>query len=785
MKKSEKSIELGGRTLTLKTGVLAEQASGAVLASYGDTVVLATVVAAPLKVDLDYFPLTVDYQERLYAGGIIKGSRWVKREGKPTDEEILAGRLIDRSIRPLFPHEYVADVQVIVTVLSVDSENDPSVLSGVATSAAIAVSSIPWGGPVGMVKVGYKDGKYITNPTESVTQTSEMELAVSSSKEAVVMIEAGANEVTEEVIQGGIEYAHTENGKLIALVEELVKEVGETKIAVAKKEKDAKLVSEIEKLAGKQIKDFVKTSAHKENISGGLSEIKKAISEKLPDRDASAISEVVEKLFKETVREIILTGTRPDGRKHTEIRPLSAEVGVLPRTHGSAIFSRGQTQVLTVATLGTSDMEQLIETAEGEVSKRYIHHYNFPPFSTGEVGRIGSPGRREIGHGALAERALMPVIPESSVFPYTMRVVSEVMSSNGSTSMASTCGSTLSLMDAGVPLKAPVSGIAMGLIVESKDKYAILSDIMGLEDFNGDMDFKVTGTEKGITALQLDVKTLSLTPKILKEALAQAKSGRAEILKVIIAAIPEPRAKVSAYAPKIKIIKIPVEKIGEVIGPGGKTIKRIIADTGADVNVEDDGSVTISAVSDEALGKAVEFLESLVKEVTAGEVYDGIVRRVQSFGAFVEILPGKEGMVHVSDMGSDEYVNDASEKVSEGDKIKVRVKEIDNLGRINLSMNLDPAKDKPREERGGQDRGGRGGGRGGYSGGGRRDFGGGRGGRFNDRGPRRFGDSGGRRFESRGGSRGGDSRGGRGGSSGGPHFPTSRLVEDSKKDFNR
>ena len=785
MKKSEKSIEFGGRTLTLKTGILAEQASGAVLASCGDTVVLATVVAAPLKMDLDYFPLTVDYMERLYAGGRIKGSRWVKREGKPTDEEILTSRLIDRSIRPLFPKEYKKEVQVIAMVLSVDMEDDPGVLAGVATSAALAVSNIPWDGPIGMTRVGYTDGKYITNPKESELASSEMDLVVSSSSSAVIMVEAGAKQVTEEVVLGGIEHAQSENAKLIKLINDLVSDVGAKKEVVEKPEKDAKLATEVKKLAGDQIKEFVESAAHKENISEGLAEIKAAVADKLPDADFKLISELVEKMFKTTVREIILSGKRPDGRKHTEIRPLSAEVGVIPRVHGSGLFARGQTQVLTIATLGTSDMEQLIETAEGEVSKRYIHHYSFPPYSTGEVGRVGSPGRREIGHGALAERALMPVIPDSDKFPYTMRLVSEVMSSNGSTSMASTCGSTLALMDAGVPITAPVAGIAMGLVVESDKKYAILTDIMGLEDFNGDMDFKVTGTDKGITALQLDVKTLSLTAGMLGEALTQAKTARAEVMKAILSAIKEPRAKVSAFAPKIKVVKIPVEKIGEVIGPGGRMIKKIVAETGAEVNVEDDGSVAISAPTEEILAKAVEYVESLVKEVAPGEIYDGVVKRVQSFGAFVEILPGKEGMVHVSDMGSEEYVNDASDKVSEGDHIKVRVKEIDNLGRINLSMNLDPAKDKPREERGSNDRGrgGRGSGRGGYSSGGRRDFGGG-GHRFGDRGPRRFGDSGGRRFESRGGRRGGDSRDRRGGS-GGPHFPTSRLVEDNKKDFNR
>lgn len=795
MKKVEKSIDIGGRKLTLKTGIFAEQASGAVLASYGETVVLATVVAAPLKMDLGYFPLTVDYQERLYAGGRIKGSRWVKREGRPTDDEILTSRLVDRSIRPLFPHSYKKEVQVIITVLSVDLENDPSILAGVATSAALSVSPIPWKGPVGITRVGFKnstDKSYFSNPTDSDMKFSEMDLVVTSTKDAVLMIEAGAKEVSEETILGGIEHAEAENKKLIELIESLAKAVGTKKEAVPEVAHDAELEKQVKKLAGGRIKDLIEATSFKESGSDQLDQIKKALSAELSDKEPSLISEAVEKMFKSSIREMILSGKRPDGRKHDEIRPLSASVSVLPRTHGSAIFQRGQTQVLTVATLGSPSMSQLIETAEGEENKRYIHHYSFPPYSTGEAGKVGYPSRREIGHGALAERALEPVIPSEEVFPYTIRVVSEVMSSNGSTSMASTCGSTLSLMDAGVPLTAPVSGIAMGLIVESEKKYAILSDIMGLEDFNGDMDFKVAGTDKGITALQLDVKTLSLTSAILKEALAQAKSGRAKIMKIITDTIKEPRKAVSSYAPKIKVVKVPVEKIGEVIGPGGKTIKKIIAETGAQVEMEDDGSVNISGIGEEAVQKAVSWVENLVKEVKAGEVYDGVVKRVQSFGAFVEILPGKEGMVHVSDMG-EEYVADASEKVSEGDKVKVRVKEIDDLKRINLSMNMDPAKDKPKEDRGGGERGrgrrdfggGAGGRRGGF-GGGRRDFGGRSRGGFGDRGGRGgFGGrsrDGGRNFGGRG--RDGGGRSDRG--TGGPHFPASRLAGgDNKKDFNR
>ena len=761
-KKIEKSIELGGRKLTLSTGQLAQQATGAVLATYGETVVLATVVAAPIKVDLGYFPLTVEYQERLYAGGRIKGSRWVKREGRPSDEEILSARLIDRSIRPLFPKYYKKDVQVMITVLSVDIENDPSILSAIATSAALAISSIPWDGPIGVTRVGMKDGSYITNPTGSEMDFSDLDLIISSTKEAIVMVEAGAREVPEERVLGGIEHAQKEAQKIIGLIEELTKEVGVKKEPILEGKKNLDLEKKVKAIAKDKIIDLIDETA---KMTGGLSEfddLKREVVSHFEKEDPAYIAMVMDEIFKHEVRSIILSGKRPDGRKYDEIRKLSVEVGFLPRTHGSALFQRGQTQVLTVATLGAPSLGQLIESAEGEESKRYMHHYSMPPYSTGETGRVGAPSRREIGHGALAERALEPVIPTPEKFPYAIRVVSEVMGSNGSTSMASVCGSTLSLMDAGVPITSAVSGIAMGLVIEDAKKYAVLSDIMGLEDFNGDMDFKVAGTEKGITAMQLDVKTLNLTPKLLKEALAQAKEGRAFILKAMLKTLPEPREKVSIFAPKIKVVKVPVEKIGEVIGPGGKMIKKIIAESGAQVEVEDDGTVNISGTDAAAVDKGAAMVEALVKEVVAGEIYEGEVKRIQPFGAFVEILPGKDGLVHISDM-AEGFVKTPEEVVHIGDKVKVRVKEIDDLGRINLSLNLDPAKDKPKEERP----------RGGFGGG--RSFGGRREGGFR----------GGRGGFSRGG-RGGfsRSRSDRGGDSGGPHFPTSRFLGE-KKDFNR
>ena len=764
MKKIEKSIELGGRKLTLQTGLLAGQASGAVLVSYGETVVLATVVSAPLKQDIGYFPLFVEYQERLYAGGRIKGSRWVKREGRPSDDEILSGRLIDRSIRPLFPKTYKKEVQVMATVLSVDMENDPTIVAAIGASAAIAISQIPWKEVVVTLRVGKIDGKYVVNPLVSQMANSPMDLVVSVTEKSILMVEAGAKEATEEEMLEGIEFAQKEGKTLIKFINDFAEVAGKKKEIVPVDEITPELKSKIKKIAGEKLEEILKEMAMHEGSGGIFEEVRSAVIAELSEESPALVAGAFEKVLKEEARKITLKGKRVDGRKFDEVRTLSSEVGVLPRTHGSAIFQRGQTQVLTVATLGAPSLGQLIESAEGEESKHYMHHYSMPPFSTGEVGKVGSPNRREIGHGALAERALVPVIPSEEKFPYTIRLVSEVTSSNGSTSMASTCGSTLALMDAGVPIISPVSGIAMGLVIDGKE-HAVLTDICGMEDYLvGDMDFKVAGTERGITTLQLDVKTLDLTYAILKEALTQAKKARSEVLKSILETLKSPREKVSPFAPKIKVVKIPVEKIGEVIGPGGKIIKKIIAETGAEVEVEDDGSVNISGIDGAKVDAAVTMVENLVKEVKAGEIYEGVVARIQPFGAFIEILPGKDGMVHVSDMGEG-FVKDPNDVVKIGQKVQVRVKEIDDLGRINLSMNMDPAKDKPREERNG-------GGRNGF-GGGRRDFG--RGGGFN---------RGGRGFDR---NRGGYSPRPRFGGerSSGPHFPTSRLVNDDKKDFGR
>ena len=692
MKIISKSVEIGGKNLTLEVGSFAGQATSAVLARYGDTMVLATVVVSKPREDLDYFPLYVEYVERLYAGGRIKGSRWVKREGRPTDEAILTARLVDRSIRPLFPEGYKNEIQVVITVLSVDAENDADIPALCATSAALSISKIPWQGPIGAVRMGFVpkngDSAFLINPSYQDLEYSHLDLIVSITKKGIIMLEGGAKEIPEETILKAIESAQPEIQKVIALIEDLTKQVGVKKQPFENIPIEATLMKNIEKDLGKKTGELVASMAVKEESGGVLEEIYEALFEKYSDQKKETIVKIVDKLLKKTIREQILNkGKRPDGRKPEEIRPIEVEVGILPRTHGSAMFRRGSTQVLTVTTLGSPSLEQLIENMEGEESKRYIHHYYMPPFSVGEVGRIGSPSRREIGHGALAEKALEAVTPSEEDFPYTIRLVSEIMSSNGSTSMASVCGSTLSLMDAGVPLKAPVSGIAMGLVSEG-EKQVILSDIIGLEDFNGDMDFKVAGTKQGITAMQMDVKKTDLNIKTVAKILNQAKEGRFFILEKMLAVLSSSRASVSKFAPKIEVVHVPVEKIGEVIGPGGKIIRKIIAETGAVVDVEDDGSVNISSPDEAAVKKAVEWVKNLVREVKAGEIFEGTVKRIQPFGAFVEILPGKDGLVHVSRM-SKEFVNDPSEVVSLDQKVTVRVTEIDSQGRINLSMILD------------------------------------------------------------------------------------------------
>ncbi len=732
MKVITKTAEIAGKKLSLEVGRFAEQASAAVLARYGDTMVLATVTASSKETTLDYFPLSVEYVERLYAGGRIKGSRWVKREGRPTDDAILAGRVIDRSIRPLFPKSYNHDVQVIITVLSMDGEHDPDVLGLVATSAAIAISPIPWNGPIAGVRMGYVanseggKGAYLVNPTSTEQETSEFDFVVSSDRTKVVMLEGGFCETPEPLVFEAIKEAKKVNGEIIDLIDSLVKEVGKKKIALSEVSEADDLKKKIEKDYKKEMAEAFAKKAEKEFGGDEVTALAaKIVTDYGTDYTTKDVEAALDALFKKQVRENVLTaGKRFDGRKIDEVRPIEIEVGILSRTHGSAMFKRGQTQALTVATLGTPSLEQLIESPMGEESKRYIHHYSMPPYSVGETGRVGTPSRREIGHGALAERALLAVIPSEDVFPYTIRLVSEIMSSNGSTSMASTCGSTLALMDAGVPIKEPVAGISVGLMTDKEKKngkYVLLTDIMGIEDFSGDMDFKVAGTKNGITAIQLDIKIDGLTDEICEETLERARVARMGILEKMLAVISAPRTNVSQYAPKVKVIKIPTERIGEVIGPGGKVIRNIIATTGATVDVNDDGSVFISGTDADGVQKAVEWVEGLTHDVEVNEEFEGEVKRILPFGAFVEILPGKEGMVHVSQMSTG-FVDNPEKVVSIGQKVKVRVMEIDDMHRINLSMLFgEDAKAKPAESRsGGGDRGGRGGGRGGYGGGRRR-----------------------------------------------------------------
>lgn len=702
--KTSVSLEFAGKTVTFETGEIAPQATSAILARMGDTVILATVVLGR-ESTLDYFPLSVEYVERLYAGGRIKGSRWVKREGRPSDEAVLAGRLIDRSIRPYFPKDYKREVQVMVTVLSVDGEHAPEILAINAVSAALAISPIPWDGPLGAIRVGFVRGEndeseYLLNPTETEMSFSELDLVVSQVHGKTVMIEAGAKQVPESVMLEAIKRAHDETHKMITFIEDLVGKIGQQKYHVTQNPAVTEMAKKIEKGYKEELADLISSKANKETGGTEQQELVQKIyeQEKLANVDSeidtATVSKAVEYVMYQMIRKnAVEKKKRADGRGMDEVRQLDARVSVLPRTHGSAMFQRGITQVLTIATLGSPRMEQLIESAEGEESKRYIHHYSMPPYSVGEAGRVGFTSRREIGHGALAERALEPVIPNKEKFPYTIRLVSEVTSSNGSTSMASTCGSTLALMDAGVPIAKPVAGISVGMMSypkgsTTKGEYVLLTDIIGLEDFSGDMDFKVAGTDTGITAIQLDVKIPGLTIEQIEQIFEKAKVARMTILEKMVSVMPQSRDEVSAYAPKIELVQIPVDKIGELIGPGGKVIKNIIATTGAAVDVEDDGTVTISGTSEEAVQHAVGIVQGITKEVKPGEVYEGEVKRILPFGAFVEILPGKEGMVHVSKMARG-FVQHPEDVVQLGQKVTVKVYEIDDQGRINLTMLLD------------------------------------------------------------------------------------------------
>lgn len=679
-------MQLGGRQLTIETGKMAKQANGAVLVKYGDTAVLVTATAsAEPREGIDFFPLTVDYEERLYSVGKIPGG-FIKREGRPSEAAILAGRLIDRPIRPLFDEGFRNDVQIVAAVLSVDKNNSPDIAAMIGASCALIISDIPFSTPIGGVRVGLLDGTYIINPTVEQQEQSCLNLIVAGTKDAVLMVEAGATELPEEVILEAINYGHKVIGELVEFQEAMRAEIGRPKRTMSKYEPLPEIDVAVRQAVTEKFKIAV-FNPDKLQREEQIKQVKLEVSEqmllKYPEHKKD-ISYVMQKVLKEIVRKMITVDKiRPDGRQLEEVRPVSCEAGILARTHGSGLFTRGQTQVLTVTTLGAIGDEQILDGLGVEDSKRYIHHYNFPPYSVGETRPMRSPGRREIGHGALAERALVPVIPPDTEFPYTIRLVSEVLESNGSSSMGSVCGSTLSLMDAGVPIKAPVSGVAMGLVKDG-DNYTILTDIQGMEDALGDMDFKVAGTTKGITAIQMDIKIAGITKEILRDALEQAKRGRLHILNIMLTALPNPRAELSPFAPRIITMNIDPDKIRDVIGPGGKIIKKIIDETGVTIDIEDDGKVFIAAIDRSASIKAVEIIEGLVRSVDVGATYTGKVTRLMNFGAFVEILPGKEGLVHISQLAL-ERVNKVEDVVKIGDIITVKVTEIDRQGRINLS----------------------------------------------------------------------------------------------------
>lgn len=677
--------EVEGRTLSIETGKLAGQADGAVTVRYGDTVVLVTLcVSAEPREGTDFLPLTIDYEERLYAAGKIPGG-FIRREGRPSQEAILACRLTDRPLRPLLPKEWRRDIQVIVTVLSADQENSPDILAVIGGSVVLSMSEVPFAGPVSAVRVGYIDDMMVLNPTLSQLEKSQLDLVVASTRDSVVMVEAGSSEISEDTIIQAIEFGHQANQSIINLQEELQRSCGKTKIELSIDPAKPALETALSETTGIRL-DTALSEPNKIKRGKLLDELKKEIIRELSESYSQGnIDSAFEERLKAKIRSNILDSKqRISGRELNEVRPLSCELGVLPRTHGSALFTRGQTQVLTIATLGSTRQEQRIDGLGIEETKRFLHHYNFTPFSVGEVKRLGSPGRREIGHGALAERALTPILPKSDDFPYTIRLVSEVLSSNGSTSMASVCASSLSLMDAGIPITRAVAGIAMGVIIGDKENYAILTDIEGIEDACGDMDFKVAGTSEGITALQLDIKVKRLSLEILKDALNQARVARMHILDVMNQTISTSRPEVSQYAPRVYKIKVDPEKIGTVIGPKGKTIRGITDETKVTIDIEDDGTVLIGSADKEAAQKAIAMIDNLIRDVEVGAIYTGKVMRLVNFGAFVEILPGKEGLVHISEL-ADYRVANVEDVVKVGDEVTVKVTEIDRMGRINLS----------------------------------------------------------------------------------------------------
>ena len=688
--------ELAGRKLTIETGKIAKQANGSVVVRYGDTVVMTNVTAAKEpKEDVDFFPLSVDYEEKLYAAGRIPGS-FNRREGKPADKAVLVSRAIDRPIRPLFPHDFRNDVCVVNTVLSVDLDNSPEVCANIGTSAALSISDIPWGGPTAAVQVGYVDNEIVVNPTEEQNKKSRLHLTVAGTEEKITMIEAGADEIPNDTMLEAIEKAHVEIKKVCKFISMIKAEIGKPKFeykSFSVNPEFYKVVTERLEQAMYEAVQNTDKEIRNDNVDKVAEQIKdiaiEMFGENAEEEHKFDIATAVHDLEKACVRKMILKEhKRPDGRAIDEIRPLSAEVGLLPRVHGSALFSRGQTQVMSIATLGTKADEQELDGLDSEKSKRYMHQYNFPSYSVGEARPSRGPGRREIGHGALAERALVPVIPSEEEFPYTIRVVSEVLESNGSTSQASICGSTLALMDAGVPIKKPVAGISTGLITDPEDPehYIVLTDIQDIEDFFGDMDFKVGGTKDGITAIQVDIKIDGLTYEIIRQAFERTKIARDHIIDdVILKAIPEPRKEVSKYAPKVLSLTIPTEKIKDVIGSGGKTINKIIEATGVKIDIEDDGHVSIYSEDGESAAKAKKMIEDITREIEAGKIYDGVVTRIVPFGAFVDLGAGKEGLLHISKISS-KRVEKVEDVLAIGDEIRVKVSEIDNQGRINLNM---------------------------------------------------------------------------------------------------
>lgn len=688
----KKSMLLAGRELSLETGHLAKQANGSVLVRYGDTVVLVAATTSKEPRDgVDFFPLTVDYEEKMYAAGKIPGG-FLRREGRASEQGTLSARLIDRPIRPLFPKGYRNDVQIVATVLSVEHDNEPDMCAMIGASAALHLSNAPFLGPIAGVHVGLVDGEFIINPNAEEREKTELSLSVAGTFDAIMMVEAGAKEVPEDKILDAIMFGHEEIKRIVALIEEfradaLAEGIAQNKYEVQPVELPEELVNDVNEVAHDKLKEalqIINKQQRDDAVGTVKEEAVEVLIEKYPEQEGE-LRQALDALMKQIVRRLItLEHKRPDGRAVTEVRPLTCEVDLLPRTHGSAVFTRGQTQIMSVVTLGSLRDNQLLDGLEAEETRRYLHHYNFPPYSVGETRPMRGPGRREIGHGALARRALEPVIPSEEEFPYTIRVVSEAIESNGSTSMGSVCGSTLSLMAAGVPIKKPVSGVAMGLIRED-DEFVVLTDLQGLEDALGDMDFKVAGTKDGVTAIQMDIKISGISKAILKQALAQAHDGRMFIMDAMMAAIDEPRKELSAYAPRVEQMKIDVDKIKDVIGSGGKTIKKIIELTGVEIDVEENGLIHVLSADAAACAKAMKMIEDIVKDPEVGDIYEGKVVKLMEFGAFVNILPGKDGLVHISQLAK-ERVKKVEDVVSVGDTVQVKVMEIDKQGRINLSM---------------------------------------------------------------------------------------------------